>query len=117
MSWLVENWYLLIVLLAIGAAVAAFTRYFVTLPTEEKEKNLKEWLKYAVVEAEKKLGTKTGQLKLRLVYDWAVSKFPWIIDVVSFNTFELWVDEALDWMKAAISTNKKLQEYIESEEE
>lgn len=85
---------------------------FVKLPNENKIANVKEWLKYAVTEAEKALGSGTGQLKLRWVYDLAVKQFPWISQLVTFETFSGWVDEALEWMNNQISTNEALSEYV-----
>lgn len=74
--------------------------------------NIKEWLKYAVIEAEKALGGGTGQLKLRYVYDLAVSQFPWLVSIVSFDIFSSWVDEALEWMKQQLETNVKINGYV-----
>ena len=98
MDWLINNWYLIVAAGAvIGAAVFA-VRKFLGLPTEQQIRNFQEWLKWAVAEAEKQLGSGTGQLKLRLVYDMAVEKFPWITKLVTFEEFAMWVDEALIWL-------------------
>ncbi len=40
-----------------------------------------EWLRYAISKAEKELGKYTEHLKLRLVYEWYVEKFPLIMEV------------------------------------
>ena len=88
--------------------------WFVKLPKEKKIANIKEWLKYAVVEAERELGSGTGQLKLRMVYDMAVKQFPFIVQLIPFDTFSKWVDEALDWMRGQLAENKAAQSYIES---
>lgn len=93
-------------------ALATVIIEFVKLPNENKIANVKEWLKYAVTEAEKALGSGTGQLKLRWVYDLAVKQFPWISQLVTFETFSGWVDEALEWMNNQISTNEALSEYV-----
>lgn len=96
----------------IVVALATVIIEFVKLPNENKIANVKEWLKYAVTEAEKALGSGTGQLKLRWVYDLAVKQFPWISQLVTFETFSGWVDEALEWMNNQISTNEALSEYV-----
>lgn len=83
---------------------------------EAKIANIKEWLKYAVIEAEKALGGGTGQLKLRYVYDLAVAQFPWLVSIVSFEVFSSWVDEALDWMKQQLETNKNIEGYVINKE-
>ena len=75
---------------------------------------VKEWLKWAVTEAESYLGGGTGQLKLRYVYDLAVKQFPIIKYVLPFSVFEAWVDEALVWMRQQIDQNAKIAEYVET---
>lgn len=68
----------------------------------------KNWLVYAVAEAEKVLGSKTGQLKLRLVYDMAVARFPIMAKMLPFNLFGKLVDAALDVMKDMIAKNDNI---------
>ena len=81
------------------------------IAANQKEKVL-EWLKYAVSEAEKQLGAGTGQLKLRLVYDWFYERFPIIAAVVPFKVFSAWVDTALDTMKEWLKVGNKIGDYI-----
>lgn len=114
MEWIANNWYLLVAFAAAAAMVAAYVVTFFKQPTGTQIDNLKEWLKYAVVEAEKALGEKTGQLKLRMVYDMAIQKFPWI-SVVSFDMFSSWVDEALVWLETQLSSNIGTIKYISGE--
>ena len=57
------------------------------MPTNEQLKKVKEWLLWAVAEAEKELGSGTGQLKLRYVYDMFIVKFPSLAKIISFETF------------------------------
>ena len=105
----------IIVALAIVAIVLVCgIIWFIQLPKEKKIANIKEWLKFAVVEAERELGSGTGQLKLRMVYDMAVKQFPFIIRLIPFNTFSKWVDKALDWMRDQLAENKAIKEYVES---
>lgn len=75
--------------------------------------NVKEWLKWAVAKAENELGSGTGELKLRRVYDWAVEKFPIIKYVLPFCIFSAWVDVALKTLKAQIESNKDIKRYVE----
>lgn len=72
-----------------------------------------EWLKYAVVEAEKYLGGGTGQLKLRQVYDWFIEQFPIVAAFVPFGVFSAWVDEALKTMDEWLSSNKNIKKIVE----
>lgn len=99
---------IIIVLIAVIIEITAFAK----LSRKKKVENIKEWLKLAVVEAEKTLGGGTGQLKLRYVYDQAVAQFPWIASLVPFETFSAWVDEALEWMEKQLEQNQAITNYI-----
>ena len=76
---------------------------------------IKEWLKWAVVEAEKLLGTGTGQLKLRQVYDWFCEQFSFLSAIVPFKVFSAWVDVALETMEKWLSDNKQITAYVKNE--
>lgn len=71
-----------------------------------------EWLLLAVIKAEKELGSGTGQIKLRFVYDLFIDKFKVVSYFISFSQFSMLVDQALDTMKDMVSNNKKVEEYI-----
>lgn len=101
------------ILILVIAAVALGISFF-TLSKEKRKQAVKEWLKYAVVEAEKSLGSKTGQLKLHKVYNMATSQFPWLAQLFPFEVFSEWVDEALLWMKEQLETNQAAKDYVES---
>lgn len=114
MEWITNNWFLIVVGLC-GVAVGSMAiKKFLNLPTKEQIKNIKEWLLYAVIEAEKELGSGTGAVKLRYVYDMAVAKFKWL-SFISFEMFSGWVDEALDIMKEQLQSNKAIATYVEGE--
>lgn len=78
-------------------------------------KNIKEWLLYAVIEAEKQLGSKTGKIKLRQVYDDFIRCFPIISKIMPFTAFSRLVDLALVEMKDILETNKQCKLYVEGE--
>ena len=99
-------------LIIIGCVIGFSVYNFVKLDKEKKVANVKEWLKWAVTKAEKSLGGGTGQLKLRAVYDLAVSKYPWLLTFVTFEMFDEWVKEALVWMEKQIDTNPAFKEYV-----
>ena len=96
--------------LIIGGIIAIIA--IIYLVTNQKKKCL-EWLKYAVSEAEKQLGSGTGQLKLRLVYDWFVQKFPIVAAFLPFRVFSGWVDTALETLRKWLDENKNVANYIE----
>lgn len=72
----------------------------------------KNWLVWAVSEAEKVLGSGTGQLKLRLVYDMAVARFPIVAKLIPFKLFSNMVDTALKIMNEMIKNNASIAEAI-----
>lgn len=72
----------------------------------------KNWLVWAVSEAEKVLGSGTGQLKLRYVYDMAVLRFPILAKIIPFKLFSGMVDAALKVMNDMIKNNTSIAEAI-----
>lgn len=114
-EFIVKNWYYLIILLAIVVVGVYLAVAFFKMPTNAQIAKVKEWLLYAVAKAEKELGGGTGKLKLRYVYDMFIAKFPYLVQVISFESFSDLVDEVLDKFKDILSANKAVQMYIESE--
>lgn len=114
MEWLIDNWFILVGVLAIVVFVVVYCWKFTGMPTDEQIRCVKEWLKYAVAMAEKELQSGTGQLKLRLVYQRFIETFPTIAKVVSFEVFSEWVDDALVWLNDQLSQNKNVKNLIES---
>ena len=113
MSWIVDNWYVLIAFLCIGAVAGIAVYRFIKIPTSEQLDKVREWLLFAVTEAEKELGGGTGRLKLRMVYGMFIDKFPWLVNVVSFEQFSAMVDEALEQMREMLTNNEAVKEFIE----
>lgn len=112
MNVLIENWAVVFAIACVLCMALATIITFAKKPNSEKIADVKEWLKWAVSKAEKILGSKTGQLKLRLVYDMFCERFPEVSKVVSFETFSGWVDEALEWMKDQLEKNDAIKCYI-----
>lgn len=112
MEWLIENWTLLVVALAAVVCSVVYVKKFADKPTEDQIKAAKEWLVYAVTLAEKELGGGTGKLKLRLTYEWFIEKFPWVAKCVSFETFSVWVDEALLTARKLLEENQAIKGFV-----
>lgn len=115
MNWLIDNWYVLLGVLVLAFVVVVGCIEFFGRPSKEQKEKVKEWLKWAVTEAERKLKGGTGALKLRMVYDMFVGKFPWVSRLLDFTTFSLWVDEALIWLNTQLSSNENVQKYVKEE--
>lgn len=115
MNYLVGNWFVIVALIAC-VSVAGYAVYtFANRPSAEQIKKAKEWLLYAVIKAEQELGSGTGKVKLRYVYDMFVARFVWLAKVIPFETFNLLVDEALEEMKKIIESNKAVQTLVNGE--
>ena len=72
----------------------------------------KDWLVWAVITAEQLFGSKTGQLKLRYVYNLAVNHFPVIARLLPFSVFAILVEKALEVMNTMIQDNKSIADAI-----
>ena len=114
MNWLIENWFLLVALVALLGVAICFVFRFLGLPTEKQTAKVKEWLIWACIESEKALQSGTGQLKLRQVYDMfcAVPAFTWVAKIISFELFSEWVSDALITVKEMLASNNTLAEYV-----
>ena len=115
MNFIINNWYIILAVLAVLAAAGiAVYRYF-KLPSETQLAKVREWLLWAVTEAEKELGGGTGKLKLRQVYDLFVTRFPWLAKIVSFELFSDMVDDALDEMREMLANNQAVKALVNGE--
>ena len=115
MEWLIENYTLIIVFVAVVVVASTVIYNWLAKPTSEQIQNIKEWLLYAVSIAERELGSGTGKLKLRKVYDMGLEKFKFL-SVIPFEMFSDWVDDALDEMKILLESNEKAKSFIEGDE-
>ena len=112
MDFFINYWYIIIAAIAVVASAAYVAVKFFRLPTDAQLTKVREWLLYAVTEAEKALGSGTGKLKLRYCYDLFLSKFGWVARMISFDMFSALVDDALDEMKGLLDTNEAIAGYV-----
>jgi hypothetical protein len=117
MEMIIENWALIVAVLALSAACVLAVARFVQLPSAAQLEKVQNWLLLAVSEAERELGGGTGELKLRLVYDKFLGKFPWLAKVIPFKRFVAMVRKALEEMEAVLADNPKVREYVEGPED
>lgn len=117
MEFLIENWAIIVAVVAIVSCAAVAIVKFVKSGKASQLESLRQWLLFAVTEAEKSLGSGTGKLKLRQVYDMFLSKFPWLAKVITFEQFSNMVDDALEDMNNMLSTNTAVKNYVNGPEE
>ena len=90
LDFLMTNWqWIAGVIIIMTAAIITLIK-FDKKTRDEQIHQVKEWLLYAVMEAEKELGSGTGALKLRFVYDMFITKFPLLVALIPFSTFRFY---------------------------
>jgi len=112
------NTYVLVAIIAIaaGVVVGSGIMYFIKAPTATKIQMIKNFLLYAVAQAEAALGSGTGQLKLAFVYNQFVEKLPQLAKLISFEKFSKLVDEVLDEFEEILKDNEAIKEIIKGED-
>lgn len=113
MAWLIDNWSLLLVILSCLVVAFVYIKKFKNLPSEQQVTTIKEWLLWAVIEAEKEFKGGTGALKLRYVYNLFLERFPSLSSIIPFELFSLWVDEVLVQMKHLLETNEAVAKFVD----
>ena len=112
METLINNLPVIVAGLAAAVVAAVFIYRFFNLRTDQQLDKVREWLLWAVTNAEKDLGGGTGKLKLRQVYDLFVTHFPWLAKLVSFELFSTLVDEALEEMNDMLKNNQAVKSFV-----
>lgn len=104
MNWIIDNWSLIVTILAV------LVYFFLN-----GRKSVISFLLYAVTLAEKEFGEKTGRLKLSMVYEMFVSKYPIFSKILPFSVFSAWVDVVLQEMRKILEDNINAKRYVEGE--
>lgn len=105
MDFIISYWYVLAAIAVLVVCGGVVIYRFIALPSEAQLGKVREWLLWAVTQAETELGSGTGQLKLRKVYDMFVQRFSWIAKLISFERFSDMVDDALVEMRNMLEQN------------
>lgn len=108
MEMMIHNWYIWFALACVVLVSVLILYRFLKMPTAEQLDNVREWLLFAVTQAEAELGSGTGKLKLRQVYDQFVERFPALALMISFQTFSEMVDDALVEMREMLAKNENI---------
>jgi uncharacterized protein YneF (UPF0154 family) len=114
-KFILENWYIILAALAVGIAIGIAVYHFAKLPRADQLKKVRKWLLVAVIEAEKALGSGTGQLKLRKVYDLFLTRFSWLAKIITFEMFSDMVTDALAEMQELLKNNPAVALYLAGE--
>lgn len=117
MNLLIDYWYIIIALIVLLIFVSGIIFVFFKSPSSTQINKVKAWLLWAVTEAEKELGSGTGKLKLRYVYDLFIIRFVWLSRVISFELFSSLVDQALDEMREMLRVNPAARLFLKGEKD
>ena len=112
LDFLYNYWWIIIIAIAAIIVLGFLIYKFIKMPIANQIEKIKEWLLYAVAQAEKELGGGTGQLKLRYVYDLFIKTFPVLSNFISFNYFSNLVDIVLETFNQILDTNKQVNTYV-----
>lgn len=112
MDFLINYWWTVIIAIAVLVIAGTAIYQFIKLPTKAQLTKVQEWLLYAVIQAEKELGSGSGPIKLRFVYDLFLMKFPTVAKVITFEKFSYMVDMALNELQDMLEAKPRLKEVI-----
>lgn len=115
-NYIMENWYLFFVaIMAIAVTLDVIIYFIKKMPTEKKKEALEKWLLYMIAEAEEKLGSGTGKLKLSYVYNAFITKFPSLSEMITFEDFSNMVDKVLKEFNELVESNNDVQKFLTRE--
>lgn len=114
-TWIREYWFVFILFIGVVATAAIKIYKFINTPSGEQLKKVQQWLIWAVAKAEEVLGSGTGQLKLRYVYDMFITKFPVIAKFVTYDEFKAMTEKALEEFKEMLESNKQIKQIYDWE--
>ena len=117
MNYLIENWFLIVSAVVVFCVVVMGVINIIQTPSEKNLNRIREWLLFAIVEAEKIYGSNLGMVKLRWVYDSFLVRFKWLSVIISFEMFSSLVDESLEIMKKMLESNKEMKRLVEGDKE
>lgn len=117
MTFMYNYWFLIVAGIAVVSVVSIKVYNWLKKPNNEQLEQVRQWLIYAVAKAEKELGSGTGELKLRYVYNMFIAKFPAIALFISFETFAEMVNKALEELEGLIAENSNIKDLIIKESE
>lgn len=112
-----EYWFIIVLIIAIIATVSIKAYKFFKQPNAEQLNKVQQWLVFAVAKAEEVLGSGTGQMKLKYVYDMFITKFPAIAVFISYEKFVEMTEDALTEFKELIANNKQIKKIYSWDEE
>lgn len=107
-----SNLDVLIVLVVGVISLTILLTGFLLLPSTDRISKIKQWMKYAVMDAENDWHEGTGELKLGTVYAAFLLRFPIVAKLVPYSVFKILVDKALDQMVEIFDANPAIESAV-----
>lgn len=85
MKFIVENWFVIVAIAAVGGSIGYAIYSFVKMPSDKQ------------------------------LNDMFVARFEWLAKVITFDMFSMMVDEALEQMRTMLDSNEAVQKLIANE--
>lgn len=107
-NFVLEYWYILVAFLACGAFGGIKAYLFVKLSPDDQMAKIKEMIYSLVLEAEKLLGSSTGEAKFAQVISWIYERFPFdLVKLISQEQLKELIEDAVTRMKEYFEKNPK----------
>lgn len=115
MNLIIENWNVIAVVIILIIALGICAYKFFSQPSKKQIEQVKSWLLHAVTVAEQQLGSSVGKMKLHMVYDMFITRFPVVSKLFTFTMFSSLVDISLEEMREMLENNEVAKEIVSGE--
>ncbi len=105
LNWLIENWFLIVIFLCFFGKSIINTINFLLMEPNKRLLFIRENILNLVLKAEEQLGSKTGELKLKLVINSFYKKYPIAKLIISETKLIEVIEESVTEMKNTLKKN------------
>ncbi len=105
LNWLIENWFVIVVFVCVLFVLLVHIIKLFIMEPEKRLSFIKDTIFSLVLMAEKELGSKTGEMKLKLVITTFYKKYPFIRLILSENKLIDVIEESVVEMKNILKKN------------
>jgi len=110
LNWLIENWFLIVIFLCFFGKSIINTINFLLMEPNKRLLFIRENILNLVLIAEKELGSKTGEMKLKLVITTFYKKYPFARLIFPENKLIELIEESVVEMKNILKYKEDLRQ-------
>lgn len=100
--WLFDNWFLIVVFLCVLFTFISHLNQVLLLSPKQRQELIRNTILDLVLEAEKQLGSKTGEAKLQLVINNFYKKYPIAKLAIKEDSLITFIEESVQKMKETL---------------